>query len=565
VTVDPLVVVATALALGSVYGLLGAAVSAVALTTRTLHLAVGPVLVVGVLVRAVAGAELLGVPGPVAVLAGLAVGAAASALLQPLVLARLPEGLAWLVGLGVAGAVLEAGTARAFGTVTLRPPKLVALPDLGPVDGAVVTAVVVGLPLTAVLAFAVDRTRWGRRLRLVGGSVEAAARGGVHAGRVRAGVLAVAGAVAVLAGLLVAPIAFVSTGQATALTVRAVAAATLLGRGGGRRPGGRAGGRRGGRGRRAGCRPAAPARGRHREGVGAGVVTRTPLLLVGLLLVGLLGVAAFGPLPVVLGAGRLVVLALLVAGAGLLVGRVGTADLATGVVAGAGAVAGGVLVSRAGLPASLGLVVGAGVGAAVGALEVAVAGRVGRVLHALTSLAVVGAAVRVATAAEALGGAAGYHAVGLLTGGDRTDLALVAVLLAGGLLVADRVARGAAAARASVAVHAPAVAASLGRRAPVDAAVVGAAAGALLGVAGAAGAALSGSFVPAGNGLVLGATLALAALVGGAAPLGPVLGALLLWGPGVVLPLVPVVGTAPPLLSTGIVALALLAWRRRRP
>jgi branched-subunit amino acid ABC-type transport system permease component len=234
VTVDPLVVVATALALGSVYGLLGAAVSAVALTTRTLHLAVGPVLVVGVLVRAVAGAELLGVPGPVAVLAGLAVGAAASALLQPLVLARLPEGLAWLVGLGVAGAVLEAGTARAFGTVTLRPPTLVALPDLGPVDGAVVTAVVVGLPLTAVLAFAVDRTRWGRRLRLVGGSVEAAARGGVHAGRVRAGVLAVAGAVAVLAGLLVAPIAFVSTGQATALTVRAVAAATLLGRG---RPG----------------------------------------------------------------------------------------------------------------------------------------------------------------------------------------------------------------------------------------------------------------------------------------------------------------------------------------
>ncbi|MFP5310404.1 MAG: ABC transporter permease subunit [Actinomycetes bacterium] len=230
-TLDPLVVAATALALGAVYGLLGAAVSAVALTTRTLHLAVGPVLVVGVLVTATAGADLLGVPTAVAVAGGLLVGAVASALLQPLVLARLPEGLPWLVGLGVAAAALEAGTARVFGTVTLRPAPLLDLPALGRVDGAVVTAVVVGVPMTVVLAWAVERTGWGRRLRLVGGSVEAAARGGVHAGRVRAGVLAVAGAVAVLAGLLVAPIAFVSTGQAGALTVRGVAAAALLGRG----------------------------------------------------------------------------------------------------------------------------------------------------------------------------------------------------------------------------------------------------------------------------------------------------------------------------------------------
>ncbi|MFP5310403.1 MAG: ABC transporter ATP-binding protein [Actinomycetes bacterium] len=281
------------------------------------------------------------------------------------------------------------------------------------------------------------------------------------------------------------------------------------------------------------------------------------------LAVGLVAVAVAAPLPVVLGAGRLAALALLVAGASLVVGRAGTADLAVGVVAGAGAVAGGVLVARAGLPAWVGLVVGPAAGALLGAAEVAVAGRVGRVLHALTSLAVVGAAVRVATASDALGGAAGYHAVGLLTGADRPDLAVVAVLLAGGLLVAARVARAPLAARAAVAVHAPAVAASLGRWPAVDAAAVGAVGGALLGLGGALQATLSGSVVPGGYGLVLGAALALAALVGGAAPLGPVLGTLLVWGPGVVLPLVPVVGTAPPLLSAGLVALAVLSVRRR--
>jgi hypothetical protein len=46
---------------------------------------------------------------------------------------------------------------------------------------------------------------------------------------------------------------------------------------------------------------------------------------------------------------------------------------------------------------------------------------------------------------------------------------------------------------------------------------------------------------------------------------GPVVGALLVWGPGTVWPLVPLVGTAPPLLVAGPLGLAVLAVRRGRP
>lgn len=215
-------VLPTAIALGVVYGLVGAAVATVATAARTLHLAVGPILVTGVVARSVL--VTAGLPEVVAVVAAVVIGALLSALLEPLVVRPLREGLAQLVGLGIAAAVLEAGTARLFGSRTLRPDVL-----LGDVD-PVVAAVALGAPLVLVLAAAVQRSRWGRRLRLVGGSPDAAARAGVDPARVRASALAVAGAVAVLAGLLVAPIVFVGGGQGAGLTLRAVAAALLLGR-----------------------------------------------------------------------------------------------------------------------------------------------------------------------------------------------------------------------------------------------------------------------------------------------------------------------------------------------
>lgn len=227
------VTLTTGLALGAVYALVGAAVATVAVATRTLHLAIGQLLVAGVLVQLVLSIEVVtGVGALGAAVVAVAVGAAVSAVLVPALLRRLPAGLPVLVGLAVAGGVIEAAVARSLGTRTVRPAPLLALPPVGTLEPAVVTALVLGVPAAGLLAVLVARTRWGRQLRLVGGSARAAELAGVGPARVATTAFAVAGGVAVLAGLLIAPITFVGVAQGAGLTVRGVAAAALLGRGG---------------------------------------------------------------------------------------------------------------------------------------------------------------------------------------------------------------------------------------------------------------------------------------------------------------------------------------------
>lgn len=225
-------VIGPALALGATYALVGSAVAVVAVATRTLHLAVGQIMVAGVLVALVLGSAALGLPPGVAVAVALLTGATVSAALGPLVLDRLPGGLSWLLGLVVAAATIDAASARWLTASVFRPDPLVAFPAVAGVDPAVGTAVSIGVPGVVLLATALHATRWGRRVRLVGGSAAAAERAGVSPGRVRMQALAVGGAAAVLAGLLAAPVTFVSTGQATGFTVRGVAAAALVGSGG---------------------------------------------------------------------------------------------------------------------------------------------------------------------------------------------------------------------------------------------------------------------------------------------------------------------------------------------
>jgi branched-chain amino acid transport system permease protein len=287
-----------------------------------------------------------------------------------------------------------------------------------------------------------------------------------------------------------------------------------------------------------------------------------PVLLGGVLVL----LAVFGPDPVVLGASRLAAFAVAVAGASLLIARVRAADLGVAAAMGAGAYAGGVGTALLAVPLVVGLPVGAAAGAAVGALGGALHGRLGRSLGALATLASALALVAVLGALPGAGGVAGFHAVGLPTGaGDRADLGLVAVLSTGGLLVQRWVATRRRTSAAAVAVQAPDVAEGLGRRAAADAALVGAAGGGLLGLGGVLLAAVDGSVIPGSYGLALTAALALAALLGGTHVLGPALGVLLVWGPGTLWPLVPLVGTAPPLLLAGPLGLAVLAVRRGRP
>jgi ABC-type branched-subunit amino acid transport system ATPase component/ABC-type branched-subunit amino acid transport system permease subunit len=282
--------------------------------------------------------------------------------------------------------------------------------------------------------------------------------------------------------------------------------------------------------------------------------------------VALLVVAIIAPDPVPLAAARLAALAVAVTGAALLVGRAGAADLATAAAVGAGAYLGGVASALLALPVLVGLPAGVLAGAAVGAVSGALHGRVGRILGALTSLAMGTAFVAVAGGVAVGGGVAGFHAVGLpAPGGPRAEAAVVALVLLGALAVAAFVARRRWAAGARLAVHAPVVAAAVGRHPVGDTAAVGAVAGGLLGAGGTLLAAVDGSVIPAAYGLELAAALALAAVLGGGPPVGPVLGTLLVWGPGSVWPLVPLIGTAPPLLVMGPVGLVLLTLRRGRP
>lgn len=222
---------ASALALASAYAATGAAVTLVTVATRTLHLAVGQVLVTGVLVHLILASPAVGLPLLAALVIAVAVGATVSAVLGPVVLDRLPGGAPALVGLVVAAGILDALLVR---TLTARPVvarPLVDLAAVGPVPGATVTALALGVPMALGCALLLARTRTGRAIRLVGGAPEAAAAVGRSPARVRAVALGLAGAVAVVAGLLAAPVVTISTANAGGLTVRAVAAGALLGGG----------------------------------------------------------------------------------------------------------------------------------------------------------------------------------------------------------------------------------------------------------------------------------------------------------------------------------------------
>jgi ABC-type branched-subunit amino acid transport system permease subunit len=277
-------------------------------------------------------------------------------------------------------------------------------------------------------------------------------------------------------------------------------------------------------------------------------------------------VALAAPEPVVLGGQRLAAYATIVAGASLLVARIGAADLALAAAVAVGAYTGGVLPALAGLPVAVGLGTGVLAGAAAGALAGSVHGRLGRTMGALASLAVASAAVAVLSAWPTGGGVAGFHAVALPTPwGVRADLLAVGLVLAVALVVATAWSRRPAAALGALAVRAPGVVLALGARPAVTTARTGAVAGALCGLGGWSLATVTGSVMPDAYGLQLAAALALAALVGGVGPWGPLVGTGVVWGPSTLWPLAPVVGTAPPLLVAGPLGVVLLALTRGRP
>ena len=269
------------------------------------------------------------------------------------------------------------------------------------------------------------------------------------------------------------------------------------------------------------------------------------------------------PLVVVDAVATLLALTLVVTGASVTVGRVGMVDLSVGAVAGLGAYGGAVTGANAGLPAVAGLLLGGLAGATLGALVGGVIGRVGRLSGTLASLAAGAAVVALLEQWPGAGGAAGYHAVPLLTDTPRAHLAVLAAVVLAVLSVARSYARSREAARAAVAAASSAVSASLGDAAPVRTSLAGAVGGFAIGVGGAALAASSGSVIPAAFGLPFAATVVVAGLLAGLPPWGPLLATLVVWGAPVLGTLVP--GEASAALVGGLVGLVVLAVRRGAP
>lgn len=213
---------------GVAYGLVAAAIAIASRATRTLHLAIGPVVVLGALVHLILQADGRA-PVLVTLAAGAAVGAVGSAAIEPLVLRPLSGATARAVGTFVVGAIVAVGAAQTLGARTVRPAPLLDVGDRviagTRIDGAAIAAMVVALPAVALLGWVLARTRWGARVRLVGGPPAAATRVGVRPGMVRLQALALAGAVGTVAVVLAAPMTLIGLPQAAGLTLRAVAAA----------------------------------------------------------------------------------------------------------------------------------------------------------------------------------------------------------------------------------------------------------------------------------------------------------------------------------------------------
>ncbi|MFT3837519.1 MAG: sugar ABC transporter permease [Myxococcaceae bacterium] len=171
-----------------------------------IDLSAGAVSGLGAAITAVLNVRF-GVSAPLALLAGVACGAAIGAF----------QG-AWVTRLGVpsfvvtlAGLLAWQGVLLAVlgptGSLNLDDPLLLGLMNQFipfPFDRGLPVALLVLLALLAGFDFLVRRTRFGRHLLAIGGNADAARRAGIHVQRIRIAVFALCSALAAFGGILAA-------------------------------------------------------------------------------------------------------------------------------------------------------------------------------------------------------------------------------------------------------------------------------------------------------------------------------------------------------------------------
>lgn len=237
--------------IGSVYALFAYGVSLVWSVSRTLNFAHGEMVMAGVFASLVAlslGASVVTSVLVAAVFSAILGAALYKGVYHPL---RTRSGragsvqLVWILGIVVFAALVRDGSSLVFETGTYPAPIAVGGDELASVGTVVfrkayLWVFAISVAAAGTMEFVMARTFFGRAARAIAVSRETAELMGIHTEKVTALVFVAAATLGTLAGILIAPITFVSVSLGWVLTMKGFTAAVLggLGRGKGALVGG---------------------------------------------------------------------------------------------------------------------------------------------------------------------------------------------------------------------------------------------------------------------------------------------------------------------------------------
>jgi branched-chain amino acid transport system permease protein len=224
------------MALGSMYGLVALGYHITWVTSRTMNFSQGQTVMAGAVV-AYALLVGLGWPFPAAVAVTLVVLAAAGVLLERLAVRPffLTASPAWLLSTIACGIIAENAAMLLFGKdARAFPSPFTERPILVGGAGFYVQELlipVVGLALMAGVQLFYHRTAYGKQLKAVAWSAEAAGLMGIHIPRAVMTAYALSAILAAVAGVLLAPILNVAPTMGTIIGLKAFAVAIIGGLG----------------------------------------------------------------------------------------------------------------------------------------------------------------------------------------------------------------------------------------------------------------------------------------------------------------------------------------------
>lgn len=228
-------VIASGTALGAIYALVALGFSITWITTQSLNFAQGELVMVGALVGLTLNVTW-GWPLILAAPATIVVVAALSMLVYRFAVAPFTRGeaaIGWILATVAVSIGLRNAAELIWGREALAWPSPLGedLLDLGPVrlQPQQILIVISLLVCVGVLSLFLTRSVWGKALSAVAQNRAAAALAGISPAGVAALAFAISGALAGIAGMLLAPVTFASPHMGVALVIKSFAVAVLAG------------------------------------------------------------------------------------------------------------------------------------------------------------------------------------------------------------------------------------------------------------------------------------------------------------------------------------------------